>query len=313
MLAMLTFLLVASCGTNSIQPNQISAIYSSSPASECRLIQHAMGETCVPLNPQRVITIDPFSLENVFALGIQPVGVAVSSAWLEERTFLRDRLSGVEIVGNLNQPNLEKVLSLKPDLILGLVEDETIYSQLTRIAPTVSFDFQSSEQWKEILMHNAMSLGKTEVANQLIEAYGDRLKNFKAQISLRENFRLMTVSVLRVTNAGVSPYLSDTFCSNILQDAGLNLISEPEDWLVSLERISDLDADVIFVWSYGYQAAIAQTAQPILQLIRTNPLWQQLKAVQKEQIYVVPSYWIGSGILSANAVIDDLFEHLVKG
>ncbi|OKH20382.1 hypothetical protein NIES1031_23075 [Chroogloeocystis siderophila 5.2 s.c.1] len=134
-----------------------------------------MGKTCVPLNPQRVVTIDPFSLENVLAFGIQPVGVAASSDWLEDRDYLRDSLLNIETVGDFTQPSLEKILTLKPDLILGLTEDKKIYSQLMQIAPTILFDFASSGQWKDILMHNAETLGMTDVANQLMMAYSEAL------------------------------------------------------------------------------------------------------------------------------------------
>lgn len=320
LLGLLAFLFAVSCRSASTPVDWVSDRGSATPA--CRQIQHAMGETCVPLNPQRVVTIDPFSLENVLALGIQPVGVSVSSAWLDERQYVRDRLTGVEIVGDLNQPNLEKVLALKPDLILGLVDADTVYAQLSQIAPTVSFNFQGSGQWKEILLHNAESLGKMELADRLLVAYGDRLAELKRLMQKSETAsanrfsQMQTVSVLRVTNGGVSPYLSDSFCSSILQDAGLNLIAAPGDelgGLVSVERVHELDADIIFVWSYGYPPTQSLKTQFLLASIKADPIWQQLSAVQQGRIYAVPSYWIGSGILSANAVIDDLFKHLVEG
>ena len=279
-----------------------------------------MGETCVPSSPQRVIALDPFSLENVLALGMQPVGIALPSDWLEDRDYLRDRLSDIEIVGEFYQPSLEKILALKPDLILGLTQDEKIYPQLAQIAPTVLFDLETSGQWKDILMHNANSLGKTDIANLIMADYSARLDDFKTQMGISKvpskeilSYQ-MTVSIIRVADSGIAPYLSNNFCSNILRDAGLNLIPEPGNyggWLISEERLSELDADVIFVWSYGYQPEMSQEAQSVSMLINTDPLWQQLKALQKRNVYVVPSYWIGGSIFSANAIIGDLFKYLV--
>jgi iron complex transport system substrate-binding protein len=306
----LVLCLVSACG-NTVSSDSVSD--SPLQTSDCRIVEHAMGKTCVPLNPQRVVTIDPFALENVLAFGIQPVGVAVSSDWLEDRDYLRDRLLNAEIVGDFYQPNLEKVLFLKPDLILGTTSDETNYSKLVQIAPTILFDFESSGQWKEILIHNANTLGKLNIADQIMTDYSARLDNFRSQIG-KDKLDQITVSIVRVTESGIAPYLSKSFCTTILQDAGLNLIRDPannDNWLISKERISELDANVMFVWSHSYQPKIAQEAQSISELIKTDPLWQQLKAVQQENVYVVPSYWIGSGILSANAVIDDLFKYLV--
>jgi len=317
----LVLCLVVACNSGS---SSVNTLDSQLQSSNCQVIEHAMGKSCVPLNPQRVITIDSFSLENVLALGTKPVGVTVSSDWLEDRDYVRNRLldSDIEVLGDFYQPSLEKILAIKPDLILGLTEDEKIYPQLTQIAPTIFFDLKSSGQWKDILMHNANLLGKVDVANQIMADYNARLDDFKIQMSIgnkvsQENsFHQMTVSVIRVTDSGVVPYLSNVFCSNILRDAGLNLIPEPENydgWLISKERLSELDADVIFVWSYGYLPATSQEAQSVSELIKIDPLWQQLEAVKEGHFYIVPSYWIGSSILSANAVIDDLFKYLVEG
>lgn len=46
-------------------------------------------------------------------------------------------------------------------------------------------------------------------------------------------------------------------------------------------------------------------------IMKTNPLWQKLKAVQNNRVYLVPDYWIGSGILAANAIVDDLYKYLL--
>lgn len=307
--------LVSACGNNS-SPSSISN--SQLQTSDCQVIEHAMGETCVPKNPQRVVTIDPFSLENVLAFGIQPIGVAASSDWLEDRDYLRDRLSGIEVIGDFDQPSLEKILALKPDLILGLSKDERVYSQLTQIAPTVLFDFKSSGQWKSILMHNANSLGKTDVANQLMAAYNARLNDFKSQMSVRaasldeNSAQQLEVSIVRIYPNIISIYSRDTFVGSIVEDAGLArppAHNQPGQLTISKESLQIADGDVIFLWSSEAGQA-QQELQTKIAKLKADPLWQRLNAVQEGRVYEVPSYWLGSSILSAKAVIDDLFKYL---
>jgi len=67
---------------------------------------------------------------------------------------------------------------------------------------------------------------------------------------------------------------------------------------------------VIFVWSGENTAAAAQQAATQLQAVQADPLWRQLQAVQAGRVYQVPSYWIGSGPIAANAILDDLFKYL---
>jgi iron complex transport system substrate-binding protein len=309
--------LVSACGKN---VSSDSAPSSPLQTSDCRIVEHAMGETCVPLNPQRVVTIDPLSLENVLAFGIQPVGVAMSPGWLNDRDYLRDRLSGIEAVGDFTQPSLEKILALKPDLILGLTEDEKIYSQLTQIAPTVLFDFESSEQWKDILTRNAETLGMTDVANQLMAAYGDRLNDFKTQMSVsaaspEKNYpQQFEVSIIRIYPNTISIYPRNSFVGLIVEDAGLArppAQNQPGHLDISKESLQIADGDAIFLWS-SEPEQVQQEMQTKIAKLKADPLWQQLNAVQQGKVYEVPNYWIGYSILTANAVIDDLFKYLVK-
>ncbi|MBE9191818.1 hypothetical protein IQ230_15960 [Gloeocapsopsis crepidinum LEGE 06123] len=81
---------------------------------------------------------------------------------------------------------------------------------------------------------------------------------------------------------------------------------------IDKEVISLLDADVMFVWTYGYTSAIAQEAQTALKRLKTDPFWLSLNVVQQNRVYEVPaSYWAGFGPLAANLVVDDLFKYFL--
>jgi len=74
---------------------------------------------------------------------------------------------------------------------------------------------------------------------------------------------------------------------------------------VSLERLELLDADVLFV-------ALDPGAEESFQKYQNTPLWQKLDVVKNQRVYAVDSgYWIFGNILSANAILDDLFKYLV--
>lgn len=317
LLATLVFLLISACSRNSVQ-NTVSQNGTASPTvqsatSECRAIKHIMGETCVPTIPERIVTLDYFALENVLALGMKPIGTVLNQDLAEERADLRERLTEVENLGAVDQPNLEKILALKPDLILGIkTTREKIYSQLSQIAPTVLSDFDSSADWKEVLKLHAEALGKTEVAKQVMDDYYSRLEKFKAQMG--DRLSQTEVSVVRITPQGLILYMKDIFIGTILEDAELPRppAQDKHTWSeeISKERIRDADGDVIFLWGYevGDQEQEIQTA---LAKLKADPLWSQLNAVKQGKVFEVPRYWIGSSILAANAVIDDLFKYLV--
>lgn len=307
LLMILTIGVITACSgqlsqkTASPQPQQ--------PSADCRMVKHAVGETCVPANPQRVIVLGNTELDNVLALGVKPVGVAMAFA----PGHVKEKLAGVEDVA-LYPPNLEKILLLKPDLILGSKYLGDVYPQLSQIAPTVFDEGSTSGTWKQQLMLYAEALGKTQVAQQLMNDYNARLEKFKAQMG--EQLKQTEVSVLNIRPTLVRLYRKNTFCGTILEDAGLSRPPDPYKDLpivdINKERLRDIDADVLFVWTYDDEMLSREPgAQTALKQLKGDPLWSQLSAVQKGKVYEVPGYWIGAGPLSANLVIDDLFKYLV--
>jgi iron complex transport system substrate-binding protein len=75
---------------------------------------------------------------------------------------------------------------------------------------------------------------------------------------------------------------------------------------LSIERLDLLDGDVMFL-------ILDANARESWQRLQRSLLWQRLKVVQNNQVFVVDSgYWVLGNILAANAILDDLFKYLVK-
>ncbi|NJM74023.1 MAG: hypothetical protein HC862_30180 [Scytonema sp. RU_4_4] len=99
-------------------------ISSKSSLENCRIVKHEMGETCIPLKPQRIVTLAPEkNLDPLVALGIKPIGFTSYFMKRDKRGGLFgaswNSISGAQYVGTPYQPSLEKILMLKPDLILS--------------------------------------------------------------------------------------------------------------------------------------------------------------------------------------------------
>ncbi|MBE9075817.1 iron-siderophore ABC transporter substrate-binding protein [Romeria aff. gracilis LEGE 07310] len=281
---------------------------SETSSPDCRIVQHDMGETCIPMNPQRVVGIGGagfFALD----LGVEPVGI-----WHSELTKILGIQQQIQAIENIGDPpNLETLVALKPDLIFGWGGQE-IYNQLSQIAPTVLKDWQHIGQWKEMLMYYADLLNKTKVAEQLMATYYQRIEEFRQRLGVPPN--QIEVSVMRVRPEVFDLELKQSFSGTIIEDVGLRRPSAQQQDIFGLfdlskERLADADGDVIFVWTYGYQNTVAKAAQFALTNLQTDPLWQQLNAVKNNAVYEVPGYWIGDNVKAANLVLDDLFKHLV--
>lgn len=293
-------------------PAAVESVTATSEAGGERVVKHAMGETTVPANPQRVVVLDTGELDTALALGVKPVGAVSTSQGGSFPAYLADRTEGITNVGTIQQPNLEAIIALKPDLILSSkLRHEAIYPQLSQIAPTV-FTEAVGVVWKENLMLHADALGKSAEAQKLMDDYTARLDEFKAKMGDRlANTKVSTVRFL--SGGKVRIYMKQSFIGTVLQDAGLpRPAAQDKDVFaeeVSKERIPEMDGDVMFVTTFG------SSEETALATFESDPLWSQLSVVKANKVYAVPDdYWmLGIGMLAANRVIDDLFTHLAQG
>ena len=308
LLGILTFVIASACSRNID-----SGVTNSKPSTEdCRVVKHMMGETCIPRNPQRVITLRPDHLANSLALGVEPI----ASAFVEGFPFpkdIQDKVNEIESVGDLNNPNLESILRLKPDLIISNSRVKGIYEQLSQIAPTVVLNLPSPPpSWEEQLASLAQFLDKEDVSKKLIDDYQERIEKLKQALGYRRN--QIEVSVANSSSEfGIWAYGEKHYVGEVLSDIGLQRPpAQRGDFFyienISKEKMPDIDGDVLFFVSFG-----RKEDKETLNKLRNNPLWQQLKAVQNKQVYFVDGYWHDAGsIFAINAVLDDLFKYLVN-
>lgn len=287
----------------------------------CYSIEHFAGITCVPDEFERVVALDSVSFENAVSLGVTPVGAVLTDL----STHLQEKQEGVANIGTTGEPNLESVLALNPDLILGLDFNERIYEQASQIAPTVLLEFEHSGKWKEVFEKYGVVLSREAKAQEVLANYNQRLEEFQNRLSALDS-PPPQVSVVRIYPDSINLYLRDSFPGTILQDARLsrppsqNLSAEeaqqvannPIQMSISKELLKDIDGDALFLWTAEDTPQAQEKAQQELAKLQADSLWQKLKVVQENKVYQVPTYWIGWGPIAAELVIDDLFNYLLN-
>ncbi|MCG8351528.1 MAG: iron-siderophore ABC transporter substrate-binding protein [Chloroflexales bacterium] len=288
-----------------------------------RLFGHEMLATdpvCIPADPQRIATIEPFSTETYLAMDVPLVAMRNIPSLLSKVPELESKLEGVI---DTNQPvNLETLLTADPDLIIGLDGSIDIYEELSAIAPTVLFAFGGSGEWKDVSYASAEAIGMSDEIDAIFAEYDQRVA------ALRETLgdNPPVVSVIRAYPDAINLYLRESFPGTVMEDAGIprpasqdfsadeasEQFDNPIQYTISLENLPDADADKIIVWTFGSSADIAENAQTQLNNLFDEPLWQALGAVQNGEVYNGGSYWIGSGIYAAHNVLDDLFTFVAE-
>jgi iron complex transport system substrate-binding protein len=273
-----------------------------------------MGETQVAVKPQQVVALhDNVILDPMLALGVKPIGVATyaSERGLPFRVVSTDQVAGIEWVGDISQPNLEKILILKPDLILAREFHAGIYKRLSEIAPTVIVP-DSLISFKDRFRFIAQVLGRNEEAERVLAQYQARIEEFKRAMGKR--LEEIEVSVIEFNESGIMTYGPATTVGEVLKDVGLRrppaqenlseLTENLQEKTLSLEVIGEHDADVLFLIQYPNVGAESYL---------NHPVWSQLSAVQNRRVYEVdPKIWSARGPLGANKILDDLSHYLVE-
>ncbi|MBW5447967.1 ABC transporter substrate-binding protein [Cohnella sp. CFH 77786] len=274
-----------------------------------KTITHAMGQTTLNAVPKKVVVLFNGMVDISLTLGVKPAGAVES--WVQQPWYhyLRADMGGVRNLGDENQPNMEAIVALKPDLIIGSkLRHEKIYGQLSKIAPTIMTTDVFS--WKTNMQMAAEALNKEDVAIAFLEKWNKRVADFKSKMG----GKLKTeVSIIRFQPDGTARFYVTGYAGTILQELGL---SRPKAQQVegktvvgvtSKEQIPLLDGDVIFdiTSDLGSDEESFKSQQDW----QSNPLWSNLKGVKNGKYYKVNDVtWnMSGGATSAMMMLDDLY------
>jgi iron complex transport system substrate-binding protein len=273
---------------------------------QAREVDHALGTTEVPDEPERVVVLTNEGTEALLALGVVPVGAANSwngDPWWDHIT---EQMGDAVPVGTENAVNLELVAALQPDLIIGNAQrHEEIYPQLSAIAPTV-MSAELRGDWQINFRLYAEALGLAEEGEAAIADYETRVDALSESLGNALNEK---VSVIRFLPGQIRIYQLDSFSGVLLEDIGFD---RPENQKVDAfairtgkESIPDMDGDRIFHFTYdtgdGEGDALADE-------VLNDPLWQSLSAVQAGRVHEVSdAIWnTAGGILAAKLMLEDI-------
>ncbi|MBB4904197.1 iron-siderophore ABC transporter substrate-binding protein [Actinophytocola algeriensis] len=276
-------------------------------------VEHKYGTTTIQEKPEKIVTLGLSDQDVVLALGQKPIGAI---DWFKERPYglwpwTKDLWGDTppEIVGERDDYNLEKILNLKPDLILaqysGMSEQQ--YGELSKIAPTVGqpkgFDDYGAP-WQDMAKLAAQAMGETAELDEQIKAIDDRFAEIREE---HPDWEGKSVSVIDPFEPGkVAAFQETDPKAAFLEELGFEVPEEINEAArestsnnaveLSAERFDMIDTDLIVVLSFDPNAA--------KQGLEASPVWQGLQAVKDGRVLFVPysAPAIGAA-LSFNTVI----------
>lgn len=270
-------------------------------------VAHAQGTTEIPQNPQKVVVIDNSSLGTLDLLGVEPVGVAKSGVVPAHLSKYAD--AKYADVGTLQEPNLEKIAELGPDLIVISARTAESYPELTKIAPTIDLSVTGKDVF-DGAKQNAIKLGtifgKQAQVDQAMADLDAKVATTRASAEDAGKALVVMVSGGKLSAFGPGSrfgLIHDTFG---VQTAAQVKAEERHGEVISFEFIAKADPDIIYV--IDRDAAIGQQGKPAAEVLN-NELVNKTKAAQNQRIVNLDGsrwYLAGGGLNDLGVMADEV-------
>lgn len=236
------------------------------------------GPVTIPAPPERVVTISEEMTELAVALGVQPVGFGSSR---HEATEPGQPLAGPlyldpaqlgspTFVGTL-EPSVERIVALDPDLILYINYEDSVYQQLSQVAPTLGFEPSGDGAWQRIIGEVGKALGREERAAEVVAEFEARKAELKEQLAPIVD-QTPRVTLLYLSAPDSTFVFNENFAfGGMLADLGFTLVvpegvdpGERGAVTISPEALASLDTDVILTLQFSEGVQDGFPVEPIL-------------------------------------------------
>ena len=282
--------------------------------TEQRQVVHAAGESLIPAHPQRIAAL-AFE-DEVLALGFTPVAFTTSYGAI--RPYAAAALAGslpITPLYGATQPPYEQVLATQPDLILAGGMTSTRVSGLAAIAPTVVIEESPSRGGNRRRLRDvAAVLGVPERAEALLARYDAQVAEARMLIDAKVHGE--SVAVLRVRARKYQVFGAGLSGPVLYQDLGLRappmvqaLLDKKLDVApLDPEQLPELKADHLFVVLNPQLSSDRNAAA-----LEAMPLWQQVPAVQRGNVYYVSqTNWLARGMIVHSVIVDEVVAALLR-
>lgn len=237
----------------------------------------------VPAKVETIVTASQEAMEDAAILGIKPAGAIATAG--EFPAYLGDSMSEAEQIGEKTQPNVEKLLQIKPDVILGTSKFQPeVAESLNKVATMIPVSHISTN-WKDNLLLLGYLSNETDKAESIIADYEKNVtetkENLHAQLSDKE------VVMLRLRGGSLYIYPETVYFNPVLYtDLGLAVPDEVKaakaQEMISLEKLAEMNPDYLFIQFEESENAESPTA---LVDLENNSIWKSLDAVKNNQVY----------------------------
>lgn len=245
--------------------------------AETRSFETERGTVEIPTKPLRIVT-DYYGGE-LLSVDANVVGVEPTAF---DNPFIKDLLKDAVEIGT--PVNIEKVLELKPDLIVVMYDEN--YEQLSKIAPTIHIPYGTATNIQETIKLFADITGNHEEADKFISKFDQKAKEGREKLSAVIDADA-TFGIYELTDKGDLWIFGDNAGRGgqaLYNALELNMPhennNEEQTLQLSMEVLPEYAADYMFLTTYD-----PEKKGEALKNLKDSSVWQGLDAMKNNRVF----------------------------
>ncbi|WP_138752709.1 ABC transporter substrate-binding protein [Paenibacillus sinopodophylli] len=325
-------LLTAACGNTTVNENANKEAIGSAQTEEAAapLETEAPSDAFVPQTVvdasgteleftepiTKIACVVSLCIDVLVELGLEPVAIAESGVRTiaTEPEFYGDNgKKFASIGGSFFEPNLEDIVTAKPDLVIGLMGvHDALREGLNGAAPVYLAQPKTYSDSIAVLETIGKLTGKTVEAKTAGDHFLAKLESAKQKAPKDKKALIMygtDVNFAIVTDSGLGGSVLKEVSHYPFQVKDPSEDPYGEGSIpYSLEKLLEEDPDAIFIESYSYSPG----TKPLSEQMAELPLWSKLKAVKENKVIEVrsPIWGDGRGTRSLGILLDESLQFL---
>ncbi len=249
---------------------------------------------------QRLVVMEPSIVEIIYKLGGEDQIVAISKM-AHSKIYPYDKTEKLDSVGNYAKPSIEKIIALKPDIVIVNRHSAKTKEDLERFKiKTIDFQANSIDDIYKNIFEVGKILGKNIQAKELVDELKSRIA--KLDISKIRGKK----AIFFYSSAPLMAFNNKTLPGNILKLFGLKDLSDGLKGnrpIISQEYMLTQNPDFIVVTT-----GMGNTED----ILKVNPLLQKTNAGKNKAVYFVPASEYLRGTYRVIEPIEKLYKLLSK-
>jgi iron complex transport system substrate-binding protein len=297
----------------------LATALTSAVVASCARQNQSKSNTPSSTPANRIVALEWVYVEDLLALGIQPIGVADIRGY---KTFVDIEPTLAETVvdvGTRQEPSLEAIAQLQPDLIIGTqLRHEAIYDSLSAIAPTLLFNpypdsnaLSQFDEMQQTFRAIAERVNRRDAGEAVLRQMQDTFKAASDRLkSTNQKNNSFILGQFNEATPQIRLFTDNAMAVQILNQIGLENV-----WKGQIDRFgfNTVGIEAFPKLEQANFLYIAAENNTHLKQLQNNPVWKGLQFVQEKRLYSIGAEtWVFGGPKSAQVLVEKVTTALTR-